>query len=318
MHHAGVDIFVHVLTSGFWPTYPISEANLPEELNQYQQIFREFYLKKHSGRQLVWHNSLGTCILKVTAGARLLREAPCYVRLPMASATSCACPHVGSHTCTLIVYIQQRLWLMHASEFTIADAYLAWSQPPWWSTEMKISFSICTHGPEPVAYACAMGPQAADFLGRGNMVRFVDGGGGLFYLQAKFPRGGKELSVSLFQTVVLMLFNDADVLSFTDIKTASGIEDKELRRTLQSLACGKVNIAIWHPDVNVKETEAWKLYCVKWGQVQLFPSKGTAVGWLCQLPVHAAHKDCASILIHSVFRAACTSFALCTRVSFTQ
>ncbi len=53
-------------------------------------------------------------------------------------------------------------------------------------------------------------------------------------------QGTKELSVSLFQTVVLMLFNDVDSLSFEDIKQQSGIEDKELRRTLQSLACGKV------------------------------------------------------------------------------
>jgi Cullin family len=27
-------------------------------------VFKEFYLSKHSGRRLVWHNSLGTCILK--------------------------------------------------------------------------------------------------------------------------------------------------------------------------------------------------------------------------------------------------------------
>lgn len=47
---------------------------------------------------------------------------------------------------------------------------------------------------------------------------------------------------SLPQTVVLMLFNDAEKLSFQDIKDATTIEDKELRRTLQSLACGKVRV----------------------------------------------------------------------------
>lgn len=46
----------------------------------------------------------------------------------------------------------------------------------------------------------------------------------------------------VLQTVVLMLFNDAAKLSFQDIKDATGIEDKELRRTLQSLACGKVRV----------------------------------------------------------------------------
>jgi cullin-4 len=39
-----------------------------------------------------------------------------------------------------------------------------------------------------------------------------------------------------------MLFNDAQKLSFIDIKESTGIEDKELRRTLQSLACGKVRV----------------------------------------------------------------------------
>lgn len=46
--------------------------------------------------------------------------------------------------------------------------------------------------------------------------------------------------MSLFQTVVLMLYNTADRLSFTQLKEATKIDDKELRRTLQSLACGKV------------------------------------------------------------------------------
>ena len=27
-------------------------------------MFKDFYLSKHSGRRLVWHNSLGTCVLK--------------------------------------------------------------------------------------------------------------------------------------------------------------------------------------------------------------------------------------------------------------
>uniref|UniRef100_A0A6N2K7S9 Cullin family profile domain-containing protein n=1 Tax=Salix viminalis TaxID=40686 RepID=A0A6N2K7S9_SALVM len=107
----------------YWPTYPPMDVRLPHELNVYQDIFKEFYLSKYSGRRLMWQNSLGHCVLK-----------------------------------------------------------------------------------------------------------------------AEFPKGKKELAVSLFQTVVLMLFNDAQKLSFQDIKDSTGIEDKELRRTLQSLACGKVRV----------------------------------------------------------------------------
>uniref|UniRef100_A0A7N2N0W8 Cullin-4 n=1 Tax=Quercus lobata TaxID=97700 RepID=A0A7N2N0W8_QUELO len=120
---SGIELSVHVLTTGYWPTYPPMDVRLPHELNVYQDIFKEFYLSKYSGRRLMWQNSLGHCVLK-----------------------------------------------------------------------------------------------------------------------AEFPKGKKELAVSLFQTVVLMLFNDAERLSFQDIRDSTGIEDKELRRTLQSLACGKVRV----------------------------------------------------------------------------
>ncbi|XP_071706228.1 cullin-4-like [Rutidosis leptorrhynchoides] len=125
---SGIEMSVHVLTTGYWPTYPVMDVRLPHELNVYQDIFREFYLSKYSGRRLMWQHSLGHCVLK-----------------------------------------------------------------------------------------------------------------------AEFPKGKKELAVSLYQTVVLMLFNDAEKLSFQDIKDATSIEDKELRRTLQSLACGKVRVLLKSP-----------------------------------------------------------------------
>ncbi|KAF9588845.1 hypothetical protein IFM89_016783 [Coptis chinensis] len=132
---SGIELSVHVLTTGYWPTYPPMDIRLPHELNVYQDIFKEFYLSKYSGRRLMWQNSLGHCVLK-----------------------------------------------------------------------------------------------------------------------AEFPKGKKELAVSLFQTVVLMLFNDAQKLSFEDIKESTGIEDKELRRTLQSLACGKVRVLQKVNAIQLKET----------------------------------------------------------------
>lgn len=48
--------------------------------------------------------------------------------------------------------------------------------------------------------------------------------------------------VSFLQSLVLLLFNDKSVLSFEEIKAATNIEDGELRRTLQSLACGKARV----------------------------------------------------------------------------
>ncbi|KAG1686595.1 Cullin-4A [Nymphon striatum] len=66
-------------------------------------------------------------------------------------------------------------------------------------------------------------------------------------LKATFPGGKKELQVSLFQALVLLMFNESNEFTFNDIKTATGIEDVELRRTLQSLACGKARVVIKEP-----------------------------------------------------------------------
>ncbi|KPJ10236.1 Cullin-4A [Papilio machaon] len=50
-------------------------------------------------------------------------------------------------------------------------------------------------------------------------------------LRAHFAQGKKELQVSLFQALVLLLFNDGDNLSFEDIKTATNIESEEQKAT---------------------------------------------------------------------------------------
>ncbi|KAK9465333.1 Cullin family-domain-containing protein [Lipomyces arxii] len=75
-------------------------------------------------------------------------------------------------------------------------------------------------------------------------------------VRAVFPKGLKELSMSLFQTTVLLLFNDipdAATLSYEAIKAATSLDDRELGRTLQSLACGKIRVLTKEPkgkDVN--------------------------------------------------------------------
>ncbi|KAF4584577.1 hypothetical protein EYR40_004576 [Pleurotus pulmonarius] len=61
-------------------------------------------------------------------------------------------------------------------------------------------------------------------------------------LKGRFDPGSKELSVSLYQAIILLMFNDDDEISFADIKEQILLEDAELRRTLQSLACGKLRV----------------------------------------------------------------------------
>lgn len=52
--------------------------------------------------------------------------------------------------------------------------------------------------------------------------------------------GAQKIAACSNLQVVMMLFNSVDTLSYQEIKETTGIEVKELRRTLQSLACGKV------------------------------------------------------------------------------
>lgn len=97
-------------------------------------------------------------------------------------------------------------------------------------------------------------------------------------LKATFAQGKKELMVSLFQALVLLLFNSSDELSLEELRTFTNIEDGELRRTLQSLACGKARVLQKTPrgrDVEdldkfqFNKDFANKLFRIKINQIQM-------------------------------------------------
>ncbi|KAI0344167.1 Cullin-domain-containing protein [Trametopsis cervina] len=76
---------------------------------------------------------------------------------------------------------------------------------------------------------------------------------GIATVRARFSAGEKELSVSLYQAIILLLFNEGDEKPFSEIKMLTQMEDGELRRILQSLACGKKRVLKKQPpgkDVN--------------------------------------------------------------------
>ncbi|RKO83632.1 Cullin family-domain-containing protein [Blyttiomyces helicus] len=79
-------------------------------------------------------------------------------------------------------------------------------------------------------------------------------------LKSSFPNGKKELSVSIFQSIVLLLFNTSDTLTYEEIRAATGIDPKELGRTLQSLACGKVRALVKTPrSRDVSRTDSFQV-----------------------------------------------------------
>uniref|UniRef100_A0A8C0B7Q5 Cullin 4B n=1 Tax=Buteo japonicus TaxID=224669 RepID=A0A8C0B7Q5_9AVES len=154
-----IELTVNILTMGYWPTYVPMEVHLPAEMVKLQEIFKTFYLGKHSGRKLQWQSTLGHCVLK-----------------------------------------------------------------------------------------------------------------------AEFKEGKKELQVSLFQTLVLLMFNEGEEFSLEEIKQATGIEDGELRRTLQSLACGKARVLTKSPKgKDVEDGDKFtcnddfrhKLFRIKINQIQM-------------------------------------------------
>ncbi|KAK2754532.1 hypothetical protein FQN54_006933 [Arachnomyces sp. PD_36] len=64
-------------------------------------------------------------------------------------------------------------------------------------------------------------------------------------LKARFPKGDREIVVSSFQAIVLLLFNDVrgnESLSYEQLKRATALPHHELKRTLQSLACAKYRV----------------------------------------------------------------------------
>ncbi|OJD31192.1 ubiquitin ligase subunit [Diplodia corticola] len=104
-------------------------------------------------------------------------------------------------------------------------------------------------------------------------------------IKAAFPKGNKELVVSSFQAIVLVLFNTVKTgehLSYDFLKAETGLPEPELQRTLQSLACAKLRPLTKHPkgrDINATDTFTYNAafhhekYRLKVNQVQLKETK---------------------------------------------
>ncbi|KAI7880098.1 cullin 4 [Lichtheimia hyalospora FSU 10163] len=75
---------------------------------------------------------------------------------------------------------------------------------------------------------------------------------------ANYPNGTKELTLTLLQTVIVLLFNDPamESLGFRDILESTNLDELELRRTLKSLACGDHKLLRKSPDTeDVDDTD---------------------------------------------------------------
>ncbi|KAM9960053.1 hypothetical protein ACTFIW_007286 [Dictyostelium discoideum] len=59
-----IDLNVHVLTTGFWPTQNTANCNLPREILLCCEAFKSYYLSNHNGRLLLWQTNMGTAEIK--------------------------------------------------------------------------------------------------------------------------------------------------------------------------------------------------------------------------------------------------------------
>ena len=66
----GIELSVHVLTTGFWPTQVGANCSLPPQILSCCDAFKELYLKQHSGRRLQWQPNMGNADLKAVFSSR--------------------------------------------------------------------------------------------------------------------------------------------------------------------------------------------------------------------------------------------------------
>ncbi|KAF2077580.1 hypothetical protein CYY_001121 [Polysphondylium violaceum] len=59
-----IDLNVHVLTTGFWPTQNTSNCILPRDILLCCETFKSYYLSNHIGRLLLWQTNMGTSEVK--------------------------------------------------------------------------------------------------------------------------------------------------------------------------------------------------------------------------------------------------------------
>ncbi|KAG6909083.1 hypothetical protein DXG01_002064 [Tephrocybe rancida] len=82
---------------------------------------------------------------------------------------------------------------------------------------------------------------------------------GTVTLSGRFKPAKKELTVSLYQAVVLLLFNDNTEWRYPDILEQTRMDPEELKRVLQSLACGKKKVLKKLPSGrDVDETDVFR------------------------------------------------------------
>ncbi|GMK56833.1 hypothetical protein CspeluHIS016_0306730 [Cutaneotrichosporon spelunceum] len=130
----------------------------------------------------------------------------------------------------------------------------------YWPQQI-VTASTCTLG-EPLAAATQLYQRYYDSRHSGRRLTW-QANLGTADVRVRFKARPHDLNVSTHALVVLLLFEETkedEVLSYSEIKSATDLADHDLQRTLQSLACGKFRVLVKTPksrDVGPNDTFAF-------------------------------------------------------------
>ncbi|XP_020806967.1 cullin-3-A isoform X1 [Drosophila serrata] len=89
----GVELTVRILTTGFWPTQTATpNCNIPAAPREAFDIFKNFYLNKHSGRQLTLQPQMGTAYINAVFYGRKAADSDKDKDAPSSSSSGCPVP----------------------------------------------------------------------------------------------------------------------------------------------------------------------------------------------------------------------------------
>uniref|UniRef100_A0A2P2I8D4 Cullin 3 n=3 Tax=Hirondellea gigas TaxID=1518452 RepID=A0A2P2I8D4_9CRUS len=284
-----VDIYVRVLTSGYWPTtLTTSKTNIPLAPHTAFQTFRRFYLNKHSGRQLTLQPQLGSADLNAifyglrrddgsislnissnvtnSTAAASTSSAPASAITPAPAATAGVGGSGGFDGTAAAAPVSDVGGgggaAAAVSEVSGGGAAVAVTGAPSsvTSTSSVASVALAPTGTSSVTTASVVGAASGSNTGPRKHI----------------------IQVSTYQMVIVMLFNTRDKWTYEEIQSETDIPERDLLRAMQSLALGKPNQRVLlktpktkdiepHHSFNVNDSFTSKLYRVK---IQAVAAKG--------------------------------------------
>ncbi|XP_071552035.1 cullin-3 [Panulirus ornatus] len=219
----GVDIYVRVLTTGYWPTQSANlKANIPMAPRSAFEAFRRFYLNKHSGRQLTLQPQLGSADLNAVFHGSRKEDNGCAAASVVVGSVASVAAVASGDTVSSVAGIS-------SSSSTVGGT----------SSNNGLVPSPSLPGTPTPTNAIAS-PSGSSVMATGK------------------PSGPKKhiIQVSTYQMVILMLFNTRDKLTYEEIQNETDIPDRDLVRALQSLALGKPAQRVLLKTPKTKEMES--------------------------------------------------------------